>query len=127
MGANGRCTERGFLEFHHIVPYAVGGEATVEAIALRCRAHNQYEAEQDFGSRQPLLVWECCGPWAYGNSVRTESAASHTAEEGARVEETRSRRRAFGAVAQDDEPEQRFSGLRSGSSERMRLLDVASS
>ena len=49
VGANGRCTERGFLEFHHIVPYAAGGEATIETIALRCRAHNQYEAEQDFG------------------------------------------------------------------------------
>ncbi|HLG54749.1 MAG TPA: HNH endonuclease signature motif containing protein [Vicinamibacterales bacterium] len=80
VGANGRCTERGFLEFHHIVPYAAGGEATVETIALRCRAHNQYEAEQDFGPRQPVLVRECAGRWAYGYSVRTESAASRTRE-----------------------------------------------
>jgi len=44
-----RCTERGFLEFHHIRPYALGGLATVENISLRCRRHNQYEAERVFG------------------------------------------------------------------------------
>jgi hypothetical protein len=50
VSANGRrCTERGFLEFHHTVPYAAGGEATVDGIELRCRAHNLYEAELDFG------------------------------------------------------------------------------
>ena len=27
VGTNGRCSERGFLEFHHVVPYADGGEA----------------------------------------------------------------------------------------------------
>ena len=51
VGTTGRCQERGFLEFHHIVPYAAGGEATVDTIALRCKAHNLYEAEQDFGPR----------------------------------------------------------------------------
>ncbi|HEY8148682.1 MAG TPA: HNH endonuclease, partial [Vicinamibacteria bacterium] len=35
-----RCTERTFLEFHHIRPYALGGLATVENISLRCRRHN---------------------------------------------------------------------------------------
>jgi hypothetical protein len=44
-----RCPERTFLEFHHRQPYAHGGPATVENIALRCRRHNQYEAEIDFG------------------------------------------------------------------------------
>jgi len=46
-----RCTERGFLEFHHIVPHSAGGEATVENIQLRCRAHNGFEAEMFFGRR----------------------------------------------------------------------------
>jgi hypothetical protein len=32
-----RCTERTFLEFHHVQPYAKQGPATVENIALRCR------------------------------------------------------------------------------------------
>jgi hypothetical protein len=49
VGAAGRCTERGFLEFHHLAPYAAGCDASVETIALRCRAHNQYEAVLDFG------------------------------------------------------------------------------
>jgi hypothetical protein len=46
-----RCTERTFLEFHHRQPYAQGGPATVENISLRCRRHNQYEAELIFGAR----------------------------------------------------------------------------
>ena len=46
-----RCTERAFLEFHHVEPYARGGPATSENIALRCRRHNQYEAERVFGRR----------------------------------------------------------------------------
>ena len=43
------CTERGFIEFHHTAPYAAGGEATVDSIELRCRAHNLYGGELDFG------------------------------------------------------------------------------
>jgi hypothetical protein len=50
VGTNGRrCAERGFLEFHHIHPYILGGEATVANIQLRCRAHNDYEARVCFG------------------------------------------------------------------------------
>jgi len=50
VGKNGRrCSERGFLEFHHVQPYAVGGEATVENVQLRCRRHNDYEARVYFG------------------------------------------------------------------------------
>jgi hypothetical protein len=44
-----RCSERAFLEFHHVRPYALGGEATVENVQLRCRSHNDYEARIDFG------------------------------------------------------------------------------
>ncbi len=55
VGRNGRrCTEQGFLEFHHVVPYAAGGAATAANIQLRCRAHNGYEAERDFGRRTPV-------------------------------------------------------------------------
>jgi hypothetical protein len=42
--AGRRCDERAFLEFHHLRPFAVGGEATAENIELRCRRHNQHEA-----------------------------------------------------------------------------------
>src|SRR6266851_731436 len=46
-----RCTERAFLEFHHVRPYALGGPTSTENISLRCRRHNQYEAELVFGPR----------------------------------------------------------------------------
>ena len=54
VGPNGhRCTERAFLEFHHVQPYALGGPTTAENLSLRCRRHNQYEAELVFGPRVP--------------------------------------------------------------------------
>ena len=46
-----RCAEEGFLEFHHVVPYASGGQSSADNIELRCRAHNGYEAERHFGKR----------------------------------------------------------------------------
>ncbi len=42
--------ERHFMEFDHVDPIARGGKATAERMRLRCRAHNQYEAEQLFGA-----------------------------------------------------------------------------
>ena len=60
-GANGRCTEQGFLEFHHVVPHAAGGPPTIENLELRCRRHNAYEAQQYFGS---LLVREIQSSWS---------------------------------------------------------------
>jgi hypothetical protein len=44
-----RCIERGFLEFHHVEPYADGGKATVDNLELRCRAHNGFDADLHFG------------------------------------------------------------------------------
>jgi hypothetical protein len=44
-----RCEERRFLELDHVLPAARGGQATVANLRLRCRAHNQYEAERTFG------------------------------------------------------------------------------
>jgi 5-methylcytosine-specific restriction endonuclease McrA len=48
VGAHGRCQERGFLEFHHVVPFAEGGVTDAENLQLRCRAHNVYEAKRWF-------------------------------------------------------------------------------
>jgi 5-methylcytosine-specific restriction endonuclease McrA len=45
-----RCLERGFLELHHHVPYAKGGESSVENLRLVCRAHNALFAERDYGA-----------------------------------------------------------------------------
>ena len=56
-----RCEERTFLEFHHVRPYAHGGPATVENISLRCRRHNQYEADLVFGAHGVSVVRESQG------------------------------------------------------------------
>ena len=50
-GSRGRCTETGFLEYHHVVPFAAGGETSAGNLELRCRAHNQHEADLWFGER----------------------------------------------------------------------------
>ena len=45
-----RCNERKFLELDHVEAAARGGEATISNLRLRCRAHNQYEAERTYGA-----------------------------------------------------------------------------
>jgi hypothetical protein len=61
VGATGRCTETGLLEFHHIHPFASGGSADANNITLRCRAHNQYEADIPGGAsvarERPASPW----------------------------------------------------------------------
>jgi len=53
IGPSGhRCNERRFVEFHHVDPYALGGETTVDNIELRCRRHNDYEGRLYFGKRR---------------------------------------------------------------------------
>ena len=71
VGGTGRCTERGFLENHHVVPEgARRRDQRGDNLQLRCRAHNAYEAEQHFGSlwvrkREPLIGGpsELCPDW----------------------------------------------------------------
>jgi hypothetical protein len=48
VGSDGRCSERGFLEDHHVVPFTDGGPTTADNLQLRCRAHNAYEAKRLF-------------------------------------------------------------------------------
>ena len=45
-----RCPSRWQIEFHHHIPYARGGTHDADNIELRCRAHNQYEAELEYGA-----------------------------------------------------------------------------
>jgi HNH endonuclease len=53
IGPSGhRCNERRFVEFHHVDPYALGGETTLDNIQLRCRRHNDYEGRLYFGKRR---------------------------------------------------------------------------
>ena len=50
VAADGRrCDSTHQLELHHLVPFARGGAATVDGLALRCKAHNLHEARRDFG------------------------------------------------------------------------------
>jgi len=44
VGPHGRCGEKGFLEYHHVVPFGEGGPTDSANLELRCRAHNAYEA-----------------------------------------------------------------------------------
>jgi 5-methylcytosine-specific restriction endonuclease McrA len=48
--AGRRCDAKRRLEFDHVVAFARGGRATLEGLRLRCRAHNQLEAERTFGT-----------------------------------------------------------------------------
>ena len=57
-GPHGRCAETGFLEYHHVVPFADGGETSPGNLELRCRSHNEHEANLWFGAAQPPLVRE---------------------------------------------------------------------
>lgn len=79
VGASAVCGERGFLEFHHVVPFAAGGPATVANIQLRCRAHNAYEAALFFAMDDSDLVRERRAPYAAlsrGSQLRTALGVS---------------------------------------------------
>jgi hypothetical protein len=86
VGSTGRrCGARGGTEFHHVHAYARGGRATVENIQLRCRAHNAYEADLEFGLRRPGGEWAVTeerawygtsGPGGPGTSTGGRTAGS---------------------------------------------------
>jgi len=44
-----RCRETRFLELHHELAYALGGETVASNLRLYCQAHNALAAERDFG------------------------------------------------------------------------------
>jgi hypothetical protein len=74
-----RCNARAFLEFHHLKMYVNGGQATVENLALRCRRHNQYEADVFFEG----IVRERTATYgvSVGGSSRSGTAAPTTSRE----------------------------------------------
>ncbi len=47
--AGRRCQCRAQLELDHVTPIARGGASTADNLRLRCRRHNQLEAERTFG------------------------------------------------------------------------------
>jgi 5-methylcytosine-specific restriction endonuclease McrA len=78
IGTRGRCTEHGYLEFHHVVPFAAGGAAVADNIQLRCRAHNQYKSDRWFGTQDPLVARERRDYSGSLHSVQTESSRERT-------------------------------------------------
>jgi hypothetical protein len=80
VGPQGRCLETAMLEFHHLDPYAAGGPATESNIQLRCRAHNQYEADVAFGgamiTRERPPIYELDRNGERYSSVRSAQPAA---------------------------------------------------
>jgi len=68
-GRSGRCSERAFLEWHHVQPHGHQGPATVANISLRCRAHNVYESELVFGRFDPSVVRETPAIYAVSREI----------------------------------------------------------
>jgi hypothetical protein len=48
-GEGRRCGSAWQVEFHHCVPYGRAGPHSAGNVELRCRAHNQFEAELEYG------------------------------------------------------------------------------
>jgi len=87
VARNGRrCTEQGFLEFHHVMPYAAGGQPTADNIALRCRAHNGYEAELDFGWRSSSVVRDSGAPYSSPDRPDADDSGSEPCSNSVRTE-----------------------------------------
>ena len=91
VGSHGRCVERGFIEFPHREPFALGGASTSENIELRCRAHNAYEAVLAFGDF-PDAVRETRNRWLawkyerrHSNSFRNELPYSSSVSTSGRI------------------------------------------
>jgi hypothetical protein len=83
VGRSGRCTERRFLEWHHVQPYGHQGPATVDNISLRCRGHTVYESALVLGRYDPTMVRERAEnhavsreiePFRHGAATKTEFA-----------------------------------------------------
>ena len=73
-----RCPARTGLEFDRVLEVARGGEASVQNVRLRCRAHNQLEAERRFGAefmhRKRMAAAE-----APDGKARAPAAGAHAA------------------------------------------------
>jgi hypothetical protein len=73
VGASGhRCEERRFVQFQHVDPRALGGEATADKIVLMCARHNDYEGRLYFGRRRrdgDGLVREAAERYGTGQSA----------------------------------------------------------
>ena len=70
VGESGLCCgSRKFLEFDHIEPVARGGQATVEGMRLRCRAHNEEGSSRRWRSSEALSQAGTSGRHAGKNAL----------------------------------------------------------
>ena len=84
VGTGGRrCGERAFVEFHHVEAVASGGVARKGWIELRCKAHNDYEAELFFSGTVNLPSVQH-GPERVRLTTGQAAAALHVTEATAR-------------------------------------------
>ena len=98
-----RCPARTLIEYDHVEEVARGGRATVNGVRLRCRAHNQYTAEQAFGRE-------------FMEHKREEARAAAQAVENARLREE--------AIAREAAVERERRAAEAAAAERARGLDV---
>jgi 5-methylcytosine-specific restriction endonuclease McrA len=74
-----RCEERHHLEYHHLHPFAFGGDHRPENVHLTCRAHNAWLAKHDYG-RETIDRFRRPGrpesPLASGARSRAKRAAT---------------------------------------------------
>jgi hypothetical protein len=70
VGPDGKRCERRDVEFHHLTPFARGGQHRVEEITLRCRGHNVFQAELDYGEEH--IAWRIRQQRALGRRRRAE-------------------------------------------------------
>ena len=74
-----RCEARAGLELDHILPVAHAGESTVDNLRLRCRAHNQFEAERTSGA-EFMRHKRVAAAEARASKKRTDPAPPHVEE-----------------------------------------------
>ena len=95
VGEDGhRCNETRGLEFAHVHPWGKNGANTAVNLGLRCRAHNAWEADRDYGrshmankrkrkrKQKPWKVQELVARYNVrrGSSGRLDSAVSNPAD-----------------------------------------------
>lgn len=74
-----RCEARDRLEFDHELPVARGGGSTAGNFRLRCRAHNQLEAERAYGAGFMRNKRKAVRDLKPGSRRRTDEHAAGTA------------------------------------------------
>jgi hypothetical protein len=83
-----RCTARHNLEFHHRVPFGLGGDHSPSNISLLCKSHNALVAEHDYGKdvierhrkgpdrvSEPAIAYTSSPPFATRSTGSTPLAA----------------------------------------------------